>query len=121
MLLEYVHNTTKIYWIWDFDGRGWALERSHIRFVEHENAWTTTGSEFAHESDKSSEEIFSPESDTPAMSTESNIPPQGSGKPPAGKENIPPQGLVEPPPCKGMPIGNIRCMYHAEIKATTSW
>lgn len=39
MFLGYVHKTTKIYRIWDFAGRGRALESSNIRFVEDENAW----------------------------------------------------------------------------------
>ena len=39
MFLGYVHKTTKIYRIWDFAGRGRALESSNIRFVENENAW----------------------------------------------------------------------------------
>ena len=115
MLLGYVHKTTKIYRIWDFAGRGRALESSNIRFVEHENAWTTTQSEHAHESDETLEEIFPPESEheeAPDTSAKSNIPPRSSGEPPAGEENIPPRGLGEPPACEGMPTGNVRCTYH---------
>lgn len=63
LLLVYVHKTIVIYWIWDFDGRGRALESSNNRFLEQEIAWTTTQREFAHVSDKSSEEIYPPESE----------------------------------------------------------
>ena len=125
MLLGYVHKMTKIYRIWDFPGGGRALECSNIRFVQHENAWVTTQTKDAHESEKTSEEIFPPEiehDEAPDTGTESSIPPRGSGEPPAGKENIPPRGLGELPACEGVPIGNVRCTYHySEMNATTSW
>ena len=43
MMLGYVHQTTKIWQIWDFWGKGRAIERSNVLFVEHENAvhWQT--------------------------------------------------------------------------------
>ena len=45
MMLGYVHNTTKIWRVWDFSGRGRAVESSNVVFVECENAVThrTTG------------------------------------------------------------------------------
>ena len=38
MMLGYVHQTTKIWRIWDFSGKGRAVESSNVVFVEHENA-----------------------------------------------------------------------------------
>ena len=40
MMLGYVHKTTKIYRIWDFNGRGRAIESSNVYFIESQNAWT---------------------------------------------------------------------------------
>ena len=39
MMLGYVHKTTKIYRIWDFNGRGRAIESSNVYFIESQNAW----------------------------------------------------------------------------------
>ena len=38
MMLGYVHQTTKIWRVWDFSGRGRAVDSSNVVFVEHENA-----------------------------------------------------------------------------------
>ena len=48
MLLGYVHKTTKIYRIWDFTGRGRALESSNIKFIEERNAWNATERDQEH-------------------------------------------------------------------------
>ena len=41
MMQGYVHKTTKIYRIWDFNGRGRAIESSNVYFIESDNAWTS--------------------------------------------------------------------------------
>ena len=38
MMLGYVNHTTKIWRVWDFTGRGRAVETSNVVFVENENA-----------------------------------------------------------------------------------
>ena len=40
MMLGYVHKTVKIHRIWDFSGRGHAIESSNVYFIENHNAWT---------------------------------------------------------------------------------
>lgn len=42
MMLGYVHKTTKIWRIWDFSGRGRAVECSNVIFKEEENAYDAT-------------------------------------------------------------------------------
>lgn len=45
MMLGYVHKTTKIWRIWDFTGKGRAVECSNVIFNEEENAFHATRSE----------------------------------------------------------------------------
>ena len=40
MMFGYIHKTTKIYRIWDFSGRGRAIDSSNLYFIENQNAWT---------------------------------------------------------------------------------
>lgn len=88
-----MNKRTNIYRIWDFAGCGRGLESSNIRLVEQEFDWMTTQSKHAHESDETSVKIFPSESEheeATDVSTDSDIPPRGSGEPLAGEENIPP-------------------------------
>ena len=66
MILSYVHKTTKIYRIWDFNGQGRAIESSNVYCIESQNAWTHSSDDsealdtlFPHqeESDETDEEV----------------------------------------------------------------
>lgn len=46
-MLGYVHHTSKIWRVWDFTGRGRAVESSNVVFVEEENAIRHKGIGFA--------------------------------------------------------------------------
>lgn len=126
MFLGYVHKTTKIYRIWDFTGRGRALESSNVRFLEHKNAWTSRA-EHEQESRDQDEDVFpennegesscdgeselSPRSPDELPVSERDILPRSSGELPASVRDIPPWSSEELPASVDVPVGNTRCTY----------
>lgn len=133
MFLGYVHKTTKIYRIWDFNGRGRALESSNVHFVEDEDAWSAVNGQATDTEDL--ESIFPGENldeDTEAQDNsrdelpgrrERNVPPEGEGQPLGGESrDIPPWGPQRPPASEELPKGMIQSTYQdAGMTATTSW
>ena len=112
MFLGSVHKTTKIYRIWDFAGKGRALESSNIRFAEEHNAWGAMKTSANDDQECHLDSVFPEDNDE--EETESHDTGDEAGTPmSSGDKVIPPRDPVTLSE-DDEPAGNeFRCTYTA--------